>query len=136
MYVLHVCMSIKIHCLLNTGLLPTCRNMHKHTLHTHRHTQTQTHAHAHTHAHMRTCTSTHAHTCTHRHNPASQAVGPNLQVRFTERRGAQHLGPHLTGGLLGPAAGTRLPSPRGQHMDPPHTGSGSSHAFVLFPAAL
>lgn len=120
MSVLHVCVSIKIHCLLNTGLLPTCRNMHTHTLHTHRHTETQTHA----------------HTWTHRHNPASQAVGPNLQVRFAERRGAQHLGPHLTGGLLGPAAGTCLPSPRGQHMDPPHTGSGSSHAFVLFPAAL
>ena len=64
MYVLHVCMSIKIHCLLNTGLLPTCRNMHKHTLHTHRHKHTHTHTHTHTCAHAQAHTHTHVHTDT------------------------------------------------------------------------
>lgn len=44
MYFLHVCVSIKIHCLLNTGLLPTCRNMCTHTRHTpHAHAHTRTH---------------------------------------------------------------------------------------------
>ena len=95
-YFLHVCMSIKMHCLLNTGLLPTCRNMHTHT-----HTHTRTHTH------------------THRHNPASQAVVPNLHVHFIEMTGASAWVPTSQGGMLGPAADTRLPSPRGQHMDRP-----------------
>lgn len=82
MYFLHVCVSIKIHCLLNTGLLPTCRNVYTHTPHAHAHTRT--------------------HTYTRRHDLASQAVMPNLQVRLTERIGVQHLGSHLTGGHTGP----------------------------------
>ena len=47
-----------------------------------------THTHTHKHTHTRTNTHTHKHTRTHRHNPASQAVVPNLHVHFTEMTGA------------------------------------------------
>lgn len=111
-YFLRVCVSIKIHCLLNTGLLPTCRNMCTHTHHTQRaRTHTDT-----TLLHKLWCL-----TC--------RCVSLKGQERGTWV-------PTLQGGTLGTAAGTCLPSPRSQHMGPPCRGPGSSRAFVLFPAAL
>ena len=116
-YFLHVCVSIKIHCLLNTGLLPTCRNVYTHTRHTHM----RTHVHTRTHADT---TLLHKLWC--------------LTCRCVSLKGQQCSTwvPTLQGGILGPAGGTCLPSPSGQHMDPPCIGPGSSRAFVLFPAAL
>ena len=111
MYFLHVCVSIKIHCLLNTGLLPTCRNMCTHTRHTHMRTHTDT-------------TLLHKLWCLTCRCVSLKGQEPGTCVRT------------LQGGTLGPAAGTCLPSPRDQHMDPPCIGPGSSHAFVPFPAAL
>ena len=116
-YFLHVCMSIKMHCLLNTGLLPTCRNMHTHT-------------HAHTHTHTRT--NTHAHTDTTLLHKLWYLTCTCISLKWRE----QHLGSHLTGGYAGPCSRhTPALTTRPAH-GLPHTGSGSSHAFVLFPAAL
>ena len=122
-YFLHVCMSIKMHCLLNTGLLPTCRNMHTHT-----HTRTNTHTHAQTH----TRTNTHAHTDTTLLHKLWYLTCTCISLKWRE----QHLGSHLTGGYAGPCSRhTPALTTRPAH-GLPHTGSGSSHAFVLFPAAL